>query len=500
MARTDLTDARIGALKPRKSAYDLRDGKLGGFGVRVLPSGGKRLCRPLPASRRADLEDRRRRRGHGRPRSAVPRRACPRSDPPRERPAGRSRGDPLRGRRRGCVSETRAPLEAGGRWRSTAAISASSSCPISPGHQIAGIDRNGRRQLVRLAARHPCGSRPLDAGAVGHHARGRGDGTQAGGLQPLPGLPPLPTQGARTLPVGQRDPPSLGGVVGSRGALSGAGGDYTTSPPYRMPQGGDPDAALVRLPRGALVPARFENRSQNRLAVRSRAGDPRPAGTERPLGVSRAPGGRSEEEGLAGRVLGGCSAPRPILATSGFTTCAIRTRASRSAKARRCSPSAGCSDMPTRRRRSNTPISRTSWRCRPPRPSAPRSVGPDPWPARERTRLTDAAVSRVRPGERGVYGLGHARGGPRGPGREELRVVAAGRRPFETRLAGSGVAQGPSTRRAGNASRGRPPASRRGRERRGAPSPRSGRSSRARGRRRISTATRRPPGRASGPC
>ena len=44
MARTDLTDARIGALKPRKSAYDLRDGKLlGGFGVRVLPSGGKRF-------------------------------------------------------------------------------------------------------------------------------------------------------------------------------------------------------------------------------------------------------------------------------------------------------------------------------------------------------------------------------------------------------------------------------------------------------------------------
>ena len=43
MARTDLTDARIRALKPRKSAYDLRDGKLGGFGVRVLPSGGKRF-------------------------------------------------------------------------------------------------------------------------------------------------------------------------------------------------------------------------------------------------------------------------------------------------------------------------------------------------------------------------------------------------------------------------------------------------------------------------
>ena len=43
MARTDLTDARIGGLRPRNSAYDIRDGKLRDFGLRVLPSGGKRF-------------------------------------------------------------------------------------------------------------------------------------------------------------------------------------------------------------------------------------------------------------------------------------------------------------------------------------------------------------------------------------------------------------------------------------------------------------------------
>ena len=43
MPRVNLTEARIGALKPRKSAYEIRDGKLGGFGVRVLPSGRKRF-------------------------------------------------------------------------------------------------------------------------------------------------------------------------------------------------------------------------------------------------------------------------------------------------------------------------------------------------------------------------------------------------------------------------------------------------------------------------
>ena len=42
MARIDLTDARVGALKPRNTARAVRDGKLRGFGVRVLPSGGKR--------------------------------------------------------------------------------------------------------------------------------------------------------------------------------------------------------------------------------------------------------------------------------------------------------------------------------------------------------------------------------------------------------------------------------------------------------------------------
>ena len=41
MSRTTLTDARVRALRPRKSAYDTRDSKLRGFGLRVLPSGRK---------------------------------------------------------------------------------------------------------------------------------------------------------------------------------------------------------------------------------------------------------------------------------------------------------------------------------------------------------------------------------------------------------------------------------------------------------------------------
>ena len=39
MPRITLTEARVKALRPRRIAYDTRDGKLKGFGVRVLPSG-----------------------------------------------------------------------------------------------------------------------------------------------------------------------------------------------------------------------------------------------------------------------------------------------------------------------------------------------------------------------------------------------------------------------------------------------------------------------------
>lgn len=43
MSKTPLSEARVAALKPRGSAYDIRDSKLRGFGVRVLSSGAKRF-------------------------------------------------------------------------------------------------------------------------------------------------------------------------------------------------------------------------------------------------------------------------------------------------------------------------------------------------------------------------------------------------------------------------------------------------------------------------
>ena len=43
MPKTSLSEARVKALRPRESTYDIRDAKLRAFGVRVLPSGAKRF-------------------------------------------------------------------------------------------------------------------------------------------------------------------------------------------------------------------------------------------------------------------------------------------------------------------------------------------------------------------------------------------------------------------------------------------------------------------------
>ncbi len=110
MAKTILTAARVKALRPRKTSYEMRDVRLRGFGVRVLATGRKRFfvqCQHRGVRR---LEDRGRHRGHER-RGGVG--FGPRGDPAGRGGTAPSRRDGLRGRRHGRVRALRAAVKAG---------------------------------------------------------------------------------------------------------------------------------------------------------------------------------------------------------------------------------------------------------------------------------------------------------------------------------------------------------------------------------------------------
>ena len=178
------------------------------------PLGPQAILRPLPASGRTRLEDRRRRHGHGCGRGAVLRGANPRRDPAGRGPAPRSRRDPLRGRRRDRIRALPEALEAGNARCQPVLPKEPDPAPL-PGtasrrHRPAGCPR-----LVRLAARDAGRRRPVHAGALRHHEGGGSHGPSAAEQQPLPGHPALSPQGARALSVGRGDAPPIGKTVGT---------------------------------------------------------------------------------------------------------------------------------------------------------------------------------------------------------------------------------------------------------------------------------------------
>ena len=154
MSRTDLTALRIGTLKPRKVAYDARDRKLRGFGLRVLPSGrkhffvhcqhrGERVWKIVGDASAMDVREARSR--------AVEVLAAIRlgEDPPR---------DPeetlFEAVAEVAFLQTRTPLKAGNPLCQPALSREPASAPFrrAPDRRYRP---EGRCQLVRLAVRHP---------------------------------------------------------------------------------------------------------------------------------------------------------------------------------------------------------------------------------------------------------------------------------------------------------------------------------------------------------
>ena len=274
MPRTTLTAARVTALRPRKSPYDTRDSKLTCFGVRVLPSGrkrffihcqhrGERVWRIVGDANSMSVTDARRRADEM---LAAIRRG--------EDAASLSRRGPLRGRRRDRVRALRAGLE-GGNPRGKPGLLAQPDPAVLLGTPGRRHRQPGGPQLVRLAPRCPGCGRSLHAGALRHHAGGGSDGPSSRGFQPLPGHPTLSPEGKGALPVRRRDPPPVRSAVCSCGTKAASSRGRPSSPPDGVPQERDPDAALVRLPGRSSLPARQQDGSPNRLAVRPDTEGPR---------------------------------------------------------------------------------------------------------------------------------------------------------------------------------------------------------------------------------
>ena len=198
MRRFVLADARIRALRPRKTAYDVRDGQLRGFGVRVLPSGRKRFfvhCqhrgeRVWKIVGDAGTMELRQARSLAVAMLTAIRRGEDTPCHPEETLFD-------------AVADTVFQhYERVGKARTLYVNRSYLRNQILP--RFAGPpDRRhrpaGGPELVRLPARHAGRGRPVHAGAFRHHEGGRGDGSSTRGLEPLPGHPKVPPEGARAV-------------------------------------------------------------------------------------------------------------------------------------------------------------------------------------------------------------------------------------------------------------------------------------------------------------
>ena len=217
MPKVILTDARVKALRPRRTAYDIRDGKLKGFGVRVLPSGRKRFF--VHCQHRGDRVWKIVGIAEGMTVGEARSRAV------RTLAAIRCGEDPPRNPAETlfeAVAET--VFE---RYRRLWKPRNARCQPVLPEEpDPAPLPRTASRRhrpagcsgLVRFAARDAGRRRPLNAGALRHLEGGGSHGSSAGGLQPLPGHPALSPQGARALPVRRGDTPPVGARLSAHAA------------------------------------------------------------------------------------------------------------------------------------------------------------------------------------------------------------------------------------------------------------------------------------------
>ena len=303
MARTALTDARIRALRPRKIAYDIRDGKLGGFGVRVLPSGRKRFF--VHSQHRGErvwkIVGDATAMGVGEARScAVRALAAIRrgEDPPRD-PA-----ETLFEAVAETVFERYRRLWKPGTLDVNRCYLKNQILPRFQGRQVADIDRRDVRDwFASLRATPVAADRSMPVLSV-ILREAEAMGLRPQGSNPCLGIRRYRRKG-RARFLSDEEMRRLSARLSAHANGRPQQVAVVRPPPaHGMPQERDPDPPLVRLPRRASLPPRQQDRAPHCLAVAARPKRSRRAGPDRAVGVPGAARPRAEEQGLVGRFLG----------------------------------------------------------------------------------------------------------------------------------------------------------------------------------------------------
>ena len=208
MPNVRLSESRIEALEPRKSAYDVRDADLKGFGIRVLSSGskrffvhsqheGQRIWKTVGDAGSTGLDEARRR---ATALLAAIRRDEEATASPEEKIFEAVAEEVFDGYGRYWKPRTRKVNRGYLRNQILTMV------------RRAEHRRNhaaGRAAMVRIPARDAGGGGPVRADSVRHHAPGRDLWLPAGRQQSLHRHPALPAQGPRTLSFHARTAPAL---------------------------------------------------------------------------------------------------------------------------------------------------------------------------------------------------------------------------------------------------------------------------------------------------
>ena len=333
MAKVTLTQARVKALRPRRTTYDIRDGELRGFGVRVPPSGrkrffiqcqreGQRVWKIVGDAGTIDVRE-------ARSRAAEMMAAIRRRET-----APRGPDEVLFEAVAETVFRRYERVWKARTFFVNRCYLRKQILPCFSGRRIAEIDRRDVGNWFASLRETPAAAdRSMPVLSV-IMKEAEAMGLRPEGSNPCLGIRRYRRKGREALPVRRRDPAFVREAIGPRRAFAAAGRRHPPASPDRMPQGGSPDAPLVGLPRGPSVPSRQQDRAPNRLVVAAGQAHSRYAGTNKPLGLSRIPPGSAPRQYLAAQFSGTGFGRRRTCATSAFTTCAIRMRASHSGRAK----------------------------------------------------------------------------------------------------------------------------------------------------------------------